>query len=763
MNNRYLIVLLCVILCTSCSALAGGGTPGNNKVLLVAMDRSLSMYYNDPTALRIEGAQLMFALAPNRAQVGAVAYGDATEKVVPITVLSSRSQREKACRRISNVVLKGKGDLSKAFVDAQAVLQSSGAGKGSSVVVFSDGKHSKTEMESIVPQLDKFKTKDWRVHTVALTPKLTTLFLEFVSQSTLGNYFKVDLPHELLKSYFKITGDADELFKFQGQIGAIAVLPQTERLILIAIGGNFGSRFRVRIPGAPSRTVSKYDDNVFSFPEKGGDNPGFETFNSWNPVDGIWSVAVTQKTKEVLIGCNLPVEFAIDKDVVRASYLEGESVDLKFILSTMQHDLFKILKKALKCSATITREDGSLACPVIDLDTAFEDAKVKEKPSRAIYSGKTYLFLNKPDSPENYTISLSAVIDCPGGGKWIYTKRTEMELKPGSPLLISTPEKVDFGAHWEDLIPESVIKEILISTMFKGKVNISISSEPLPYFKISKRQFELSGGEEEPAKIDFILNMKESTVGIHEESISFTGKIAETGHTPRDLVVPVLYGIYKYTGSDIEHAGYPDETVVIPLNFTVEPEVPILYKIDKLTGPVELSVSVTGEGKNQSLEVKVPSDVLDGDYVGELEICPFVEGLSPRKQKVILKIQAQPKLVFEPETINIQTDKNGWVETVISISTQHFEQVPLNIKSQNLVSKDVAMEISSEFDTELVPEEGWDAKLILPGEKKSFTLRLYVSSDLPPSKYESCLEVEVGYRGGRTAIVELPVVLELSR
>jgi len=148
-RNAFLVVLLFAAMCAGCSWIAGQETPGDNRVILVAIDRSRSMHYSDPARLALYGAQLTFTLAPKTSQMGAVAYGDATKELVLIATLPTKREREIACRRVSEVALEGTGNLGNAIADLRQLLEKSGAGKRSRLVIFSDGKCTQDDLETL--------------------------------------------------------------------------------------------------------------------------------------------------------------------------------------------------------------------------------------------------------------------------------------------------------------------------------------------------------------------------------------------------------------------------------------------------------------------------------------------------------------------------------------------------------------------------------------------------------------------------------------
>lgn len=772
MKKIYVILLVFIFFSSGCSWLRGAAKPVDDRVLLVAIDRSRSMHHNDPGRLSVEGSQLLFALAPKNTRVGAVTYSDTTKKVMPVTVLSTRGQREKACNRISEAPLEGTGTLGNAFTDFQKLLQDAGAGKGSNLVIFSDGKFSKEDSETLSSKLtDEFKKGDWRIHTVALTPKTSTPPFASISQGTGGAHFKIEKPQELLRACFHITGEGGNLFAFLGQIGAITVLPKTERLLLVAMrnsaAGGFGSNFTVTQPTGKTKTVTKRDSNLFVFPLTGARDPGFETLNVWDPVAGVWSVGVKPQTEEVYVGCNLPLKLGFEKDRPKSSYFEGELIEIQFSLTTEHKDLFAIIKESGECSVSITRESAPASSPLsVAVTPAFEESKEKGGICKATYTASTQLSLSEPGKPEKCLLTFSIVINCPDGGKWLYGKKAQFKLEP-VPLVKIEPEEVNFGTHWVDLITEPLTQEVSLSTNFPGEVTVSLTSVP-PSLSVSQTEFKVSGAGG-PVKVTITLDTtKPEALGEHKEKLTFTPETP--GYPAQKPILPVVtFAMYKFTGSDIAMKGKPGETVKVPLNFatepgevslfSAEPEVTLLFNI--IAAPGGFPAKITDQQGQQTLEVDIPPNAPGGEYTGELEIIPSVEGLAHRNQKVTLILEGVPIPTLTPKEILLQANKNGWIETPpVAVTLNYSKSVDVTFERGNLTNSEVGAEVSGEFDTELVGQNGWNMQNLDPAAPGTFTLKIYVSSDLPPAKYEGKLTVrdDAGKQIG-----ELPITLEVSR
>jgi hypothetical protein len=763
-RNAFLVVLLFAAMCAGCYWIAGQETPGDNRVILVAIDRSRSMHYSDPARLALYGAQLTFTLAPKTSQMGAVAYGDATKELVLIATLPTKREREIACRRVSEVALEGTGNLGNAIADLRQLLEKSGAGKRSRLVIFSDGKCTQDDLDAMSEELVKFKEKNWRIHTISLTPKTSTPIFASISQSTGGKHFKVEKLQELIETCLRATMEGENLFNFVGHTDSITVLPETERLLLVAMensaSGGFDDIFMVKQPSGKIVRVRKSDDNLFTFPPEEARDCGFEAVNIWDPPAGVWYVGARPQTEKVYVSANLPLLASLAG--LKDSFLEGEPLDIQFSLATEERDLFALIKKSGECSVSVTT-DGAPAADPLHLTARFEETEGESGVHKCIYTGRTHLFLREPGKLQKILLTLTFTIACPDGARWQYRKEAQFELNPGPPPLICQPEKVNFGSLWTDFIEETLSQELQFSTTVSGAVNVSLASELPPSLSISAREFKLSDAGA-PIKVNLLLEVaKPETLGIHEEKLTFTPKISETGCCARQLVLPVTFAAYRFTGSDIEMRGYPAETVKSPLNFSVQPQAGLSFRIEKLVGPRDLPAKITGEGSQQTLEVAVPADASDGDYTGELEIVTSAEGLAPRKQKVTLRIDASPKLILKPERIQLEADRNGWIETPLTIAAQHFEDVQISVEPANLTNPQVSAVVSSELDIELVPEKGWDGKSLSPATKKTFFLRVMVSSDLPAAKYEGKVTVKATFRGERTITEELPVILEVSR
>jgi hypothetical protein len=762
--QAFLIVSIVILVAAVSGCLSSGrgasAQSGNARTILVAVDRSKSMYLNDPVGLGPHSLQAMIAMAPPGTRLGMVAYSERAEEVAPIAPLLSKEDRQEVSRAASDITLEGMTDFRVPFEEGTDILSRADAPEGSALVLLTDGQHNRGESQPILDVARGFGAKKWEISALAVTPSRRLSFLDTLTREAGGRAYRVRSAQESLDAALQLAARADRMFVFLGSPTAVTVLPGTENLLLVALKGAPDAGFdsvEMRAGGSPGTRFTREDESVYTYPpEPNGDVP-FDIMNIWNPSAGLYRILAHGTPQKMHILSNLPVELSFPKDVMKDVYPKDEQVTVVVRVATKNKKLYEEIKASggMMVSAE-PKGPGSSSEKALELSEVTQNGD-----TFLVFTGELALLAGGSE-PVDFVLTARLSINCAEDGTWIRREHTTIKVEPGGSVLTVTPMEVDFGPHWSD--EEPVVRECEVASLYTELIEVTVTDLPAG-FSAEPTDFDVSA--ELAVKVNLTLDpSKVAEFGPMESKLLLANKVRETG--AQGIAQPVMLKAAVYSielPDEIRIAAHPGKPFSEIVGLKVTPPLKLkceLPSVSTETHGLDVEVLQNLDG-TVSLACSVPPETPDGVYKGVLKIIPEIEELFERTVNVSVSVSGTPQVFVEPKELTLKADKTGWVEQPVALWVEHHENVEFSVDLVDMKSSGGQAFISGKYDTEFEPGGGWDGKSLKPSEKYNAKLRFYVSSDLRSGSYSGEALLSVKYRDGKTVEVKLPVKIEVSR
>jgi hypothetical protein len=758
------VVALAVLLAVAPSCRSSGGAAsalsGKGRTILVAVDRSKSMYLNDPSGLGPHSLQAMIAMAAPGTKMGMVAYSERADEVAPITPLLSRKDRLEVARAASGITLEGMTDFRVPFEEGTDMLSRTGAPEGSALILVTDGQHNRGESRPILDVAREFGSKKWEIDALAVTPSRCLSLLDDVTREAGGRAYRIGTAQDSLDASLQLAARADRMFAFLGKASAVTVLPGTENLLLVALKGAPDAGFEsvnMRVGGPAGTRFARESESVYAYPSKPVDGVPYDIMNIWDPPAGLYEIVTSGTARRTHILSNLPVEMSFPEDKMKEIYPKDELVAVTVRVTVQNGELYEAIKASGGMMVSVEpRGPGSSCKKALELSEVEQDGD-----SALVFTGELALLAGGSE-PVEFVLTATLSINCAEDGAWLRRERTSIKAEPGGSVLTVTPMEVDFGPHWSD--EETVVRECEVGSLYADLVAVSVTEVPTG-FSAEPAEFDVSSGL--AVKVSLALDPSQvAGFGPAESKLLLVNKVRDTG--AGGIAQPVMlrsavYGVEL--PEEVKIPAHPGKefTEVVPLKVTP----PLKFRcelgsVSTETGKLDVRVLQNLDG-TLSLACPVPLDTPDGIYKGVLRLIPELEGLSERTVSVSVSVSGTPQVFIEPSELSVKADKTGWVEQPVAIWTEHYEDLEFGVDLVDMKSPGGQAFISGQYDSEFLPGENWDGKSLKPAQRYSAKLRFYVSSDLRPGSYSGEASFWVKYREGKKVTVKLPVTIEVSR
>jgi hypothetical protein len=757
-----ILLLICVAAfvagVTGCGSARGGGgyVLENAKTVLVAVDQSKSMYFNDPARLGPESIQAMIALAPPDSNFGVMTYGEEAKEVAPVTALRSRKDREDLAIAVNAITLQGKTDFGIAFKRSKEILDRAKANEGSSLVLLTDGQHNCGDTGLILDTVKSFGENRWEVNAIALTPSRRLSFIEEVAGEGGGEAFHITDTQGAVNASLKLAAQVDQMFAFLGKTSAVTVLPGTKNILLVAIGGAPGTGFVSLKPLVEANGIvelTRESPTAYTYPSSLEVTTYFDIMNVWSPLPGNYEIVTQGESQQSHVLCNLPVDISFQEGSIKELYGEGEAVKVAIEVNTDNVELYDIIKNSGTINVTAQPEGpGSRLTKTLELSEQKQDSH-----AALLFTGELQLFAGG-SNPVEFNLIASLEIICPDDGAWHRVIRTTTSITPGGSVVVAEPMNLDFGSHWTD--EEKVVRKFQVRSMYPNMVSVKVVEIPAG-FHCDIVEFDITN--ELKQEVTLALDpAKVQDLGSREVQF-LLDNVLEDGSKGIAFPVTIKAGIFEVQLPEkLTAAAHPGKEFTLDIPAKASPSLKFEYELEFFDS-IKAEV-VRKEDGSAYISFSVPVETDDGIYEGELKLTPEVEGLSARSIEVSLSVSGVPQIVVKPEEIKLEAKKTGWVQTLITIRVDHFEDMELGVGLKDVIeSKTVDMLISGQYDCEFVPLEEWDGKKLEKGKDYKANLRFYISTDLRSGTYIGEAEFGVAYRGGKKASVKIPVKIELKR
>ncbi len=760
----FLAVFIVVLVAAApgCRSSKGGEAvlSGDARTILVAVDRSKSMYLNDPVGLGPHSLQAMIAMAPPGTRLGMVAYSEQAEEVAPIKPLLSKEDRQGVSKAARDITLEGMTDFRVPFEEGSEILTRTGAPEGSALVLLTDGQHNRGESQPILDAARGFGARKWEISALAVTPSRRLSLLEDVTREAGGRAYRIVSAQESLDAALQLSARADKMFVFLGRPSAVTVLPGTQNLLLVALKGESDAGFEsveMLAGGSPGTRFARDSESVYTYPPEPKEDVPFDIMNIWNPPQGLYEVVARGTARKTHILSNLPVEISFAKDEMMDVYPKGEQVAVKVRVTAANEELYELITSSggMRVSAE-PRGPGSSSKKELELSEATVNGD-----SALVFTGELAL-LAGGSQPVEFVLTATLSINCAEDGTWLRRERATIKVEPGGSILTVKPMEVDFGAHWAD--EEAVVREFEVASLYNELIEVSVTDLPAG---LSAEPADFDVSAELPVKVALTLDPAlVAEFGPLESKLSLANKVRSTG--AEGIAQPVVVKSAVYTielPEELKYTAHPGKDFMKVITFKVTPPLKFKYELPSVstdTGKLDVKVMENLDG-TASLVVPVPADAADGIYKGVLKLIPEIEGLAERTINVSLSVSGTPQIFTEPKELAIEAGKTGWIEQPVKLWIEHYESAEFGVDMVDIKASDGKAFLSGEYDMEFKPGEGWDGKSMKPGEKYSATLRFYVSSDLKKGSYSGEARFWVKYREDKKAEVKLPVKIDVSR
>ncbi len=352
-----LIVAASAAAITGCGSSRAAGVQDGARTILVAVDRSKSMYLNDPAGLGPESLQAMIALAPPGANFGVVAYGEEAQELAPITSLHTRRDRAMVAQAAAKLELKGKTDFDVAFKAGSRLFDQTNAPDGSSLILLTDGQHNHGDTGVIFDTARSFTESNWKINALAVTPSRRISFIEKVAEAGGGQAYRIDNAQQSLDASLQLAADAKRMFAFLSEYAPeqnvllfythVTILPGTENLLLVALKKTPDAGFLSMNPLSELDgcvQITRDSEPVYAYPTNAGGQVPFDIVNVLSPAPGVYEIITQGTASSSYVLCNLPVSVSFVEDTPKELYEVGEAVRVTVEVSTDNQEIYELMK-----------------------------------------------------------------------------------------------------------------------------------------------------------------------------------------------------------------------------------------------------------------------------------------------------------------------------------------------------------------------------------------------------------------------------------
>jgi plastocyanin len=593
-------------------------------IVVLVIDRSLSMTQKDPNNFNIAGAQIALSVMDDEDNAAVVAFAGGGDLVQPTQALVSAQGRIAFRDKLESINITGKRtDFSKGLGAAKALLEplKGKGGKAVTVVFLTDGEHSVPDTESeISPLIDEFAANEWKIFTIDLAAKTAkTDLLRDMASKTRGAYFKIENPEDLPRAFIEIFSDIKDFWRY-GSKGAVRVQPFMKKLMYLLIRGTRGGNFRgIYLNG---KILPKEMDNLYHYPDLTQERKRrywFEIASISGPDPGAYTYK-TAKQPKVWTLATFPVALTLMEDAPKKAYREDEAIDFGIQATCQNQEVADMVRKAAFVSARLTsaaREEKE-GQPIIlsSVPTGPEG-----DPLTLLFRGRTFIQRSQKGVPEDFTARIRFAIRDEQGGQWFAGKIATFRVEPGLPkVLMVEPTQAILGQKWLDQGPQSVTLTAT-TEIPSGAVTVeaSISAKGL---KVEPASTTVTAGTPVTFTVTLDPTKKMPPGGKFQETLLFTA----TGPDDREVEIttPVIFGVYQYEGPETVKPKPvpPGFQITHTFEVKVRPAInPVEITCSKIAGPgVELPVMIRSEEiapPKEEGEESPPEDSGDGDEDGD--------------------------------------------------------------------------------------------------------------------------------------------------
>ncbi|MHC4601036.1 MAG: VWA domain-containing protein [Planctomycetota bacterium] len=797
----------------------GNAVNPDGQIVILVIDRSLSMTQKDPNNFNIAGAQIALSVMDDEDNAGVVTFAGEGDFVQTTRPLESAQGRIEFRDKLESIKITGRRtDFSMGLGAAKALIEPlKGKGKAISVVFLTDGEHSvRDTADDIPPLIEEFAENEWKIFAIDLAARTAkTELLRDMAAKTRGAYFKIENPEDLPRAFIEIFSDIKDFWRY-GSRGAVRVQPLMKKLIYLLIRGHQGGYFRgIHLDG---KTIPLDAENLYHYPDvrRGKRRYWFEIASISSPTPGAYSYTTAKKPK-VWTLATFPVSLTLLEEAPKKQYREDEAVEFGIQARCQSQEVADMVRKAALVSVRLTSAaSGDQGAPVV---LSLVKPQEGADPLTLVFRGATFIRLAEKGVPEDFTARIRFAIRDEQQGRWFAGKLATFRVEPGLPkVLMVEPSQALIGSKWVD---QGVLSMTLATSteVESGSVQLTASTEAVGV-TVDPTSVTLRPGS--PVSLTVSVDPeKKLPPGGDFQDIVLLKAVAPDGRT-LEMRVPVIFGIYRFEGPETiqPRTAPPGFQISHTFEFTIAPEVtPVEVYCENITGPGgEVQVMIRsdvseapeegegegggGEGESGSDEepgedagegttegegeaptkeeslpppksvlvrvrLDIPTDgsLAEGRYTGTIIVTG--PGEPPLTREIPLEVEMTvpvPEVKIEPEKIVLEPDREGWVETEIELSLVTSFPSDLSIVAEDLFPGEGSAGtgvVSKAYDIRLVPEEGWRGDRLESGRTHKFRYRVYVSPNLLPGSYQGGILMEVAGRR-KNAKVRLPVELKVK-
>ncbi|GEM_PF-3136532 len=720
----------------------------DGQVVVLVIDRSLSMTQKDPHNFNIAGAQIALSVMDDEDNAAVATFAAEGDIVQATRALESAQGRIEFRDKLESIKITGKRtDFSKGLGAAKALLEPlKGKARAFTVVFLTDGEHSVPDTrDDIPPLIQAFAENEWKIFTIDLAARTAkTELLRDMASKTRGAYFKIEKAEDLPRAFIEIFSDIKDFWEY-GSKGPVRVQPPMKKLMYLLIRGVAGGHFTgIRRNGD---VVSLDAENLYHYPDRKTASRSrrywFEIAALSKPEAGTYSYT-TAKTPEVWTLATFPVSLTLLENAPRKSYREDEAVELGIRADCRSQEVADMVRKAAFVRAFITSAAGEEEPREVVLSHA--PAEEGGDPLSLVFRGKTYIQLSQKGEAEDFTARIRFAIRDEEGGQWFAGKLATFRVEPGLPkVLMVDPPQAMFGRTWID--QGGLSASITASTEIEsGAVQVTAETES-EGLAVTPASASLTPG----ATARFTLSVDPKAHfppgGDFQEKI----RLKATGPDGRsmDLDVPVLFGVFAFEGPETVKTptAPPGYQIAHAFEFTVTPAVrPVEVRCEKVSGSgrdvrvmirheeietvappadgngedgeetgaegaeesgeedggEDAETSGQEEGEEGAAEkepppppepasfrvrIDIPTQrgLPEGTYNGVIEVAGT--GEPPLVREIPLEVNMavpEPEVKIEPEAIEVTAEETGWREVPVELSLASTFAVDFAMQAQNL-------------------------------------------------------------------------------
>ena len=716
----------------------------SGKSVVLVIDRSKSMDFNDTRHFNEQGSQVAVAISSSSDNLGLVAFSTDSTVVSKLQALSSKNVRLEFQRQINALGRDGLTNYATSLADAAQMLVRSNAGKGASVIFLTDGDHNQGPKEEVLKQATVFAQRGWRVFVIALGEEAAASELaKEIAIRTEAAYFPVTQAEEVMQAFLKILAQVSTFVAFDGGIRPIGVLPGTRRLVYLMI-----KESKETTISQISRNGSAVDwttaANVYKYPVRVDLRGDFEAVNIESPEAGTWEATITGPAKVGWILQQPAFSLSLEDGAPAGEYKAGQVIQVG-LKAEGNADAIAILDKSATAKAVVTGATGAV----------LGEFDLKAAKGGAWRGSTTATLADAAAKDELQTVVVKFSYKEESGGSWSHETRATVKVTTGiTPAAVNANVKsIALGSMWSGA--PAVTREIEISNTGTSAVDLKVKSNG-DQVTVEGGDFNLAPGAKRTVKVTLA---PKGASGAFEEAVVIEGRNAE-GTRVRTDPIKVTWKTVELTGKPEFSLGRlkPGEAFKVPVEYAAGDK---KLKMDATIKGAE-DVKVVEEGGKWFVTGRLPKEAEEGTYTGELKVSVEGEALLPRSIPATYDIGGVDiVLVITPAKIEITTDlEDEWAAVTVTLKLDSLRDAKsVKFALGELKSK------GQPIPTRRQKSEGkdWDAsKGMKAGEEVTFTFSVKPGNDDAKTDYEGVLKVKVD-DGKKTKEFEIPVKVTLKK